>query len=186
LKRPLDADEESSVIKKKVKRNTSKESEPEDGLVVSMVSARIQLTFTANSLFPCDSCVKSNKECTGRGLHTACDSCQISRKACKVGDVSIRASRAPRAPRVPKQAANSGVVFEEEFSAVAVQARKLTALAKSNLELVGNVQQLQEMAVGLYDAAFNDADVLPVLTRFMDAYEQDNHREARDGGESNE
>jgi hypothetical protein len=166
MKRRLEADEEISGRNKKPKMSASTGSEPEgDVLVVSMVSARIQLTFTANSFPPCDLCHKNNRECTGRTRNTACDSCHISKRACTVGGVSIRV------PRSMKQVANSVIAVREGSNATVAEGYRVVTVARDNLELAEQVQGLESPAVGLYKAgAIVDEETLRLaLARYMKA-----------------
>jgi hypothetical protein len=151
--------------------NTSTGSEPEgDVLVVSIVSTLIQLT--ANSSPPCDLCRHGNREGTGRARNTACDSCQSSKKACKVDGVSIRV------PRSTKRVANSVIVIEEGSNATVAEGHKVAALARDNLELAKKVQGLEGLIVGLYNAATKGEELLPVLSQYMAARQQDNRGKA--------
>ena len=136
--------------------------------MVSTVSARIRLTFTADSFPPCDLCRESKRECTGRTRNTACDSCQSSKKACKVDGVSIRV------PRSTKQVANSVITVEEGPNATVAEGYKVAALARNNLELAKTVQGLEDLIVGLYKAAMNEEELLPVLSEYMTVRRQDN------------
>jgi hypothetical protein len=179
LKRRLEADEGTPGRNKKPKKNTSRELEPEGGvLVVSMVSARIQLTFTANSFPPCDLCRETQRECTGRTRNTACDSCQFSKKACRVDGVSIRIQRSA------KPAANSVVAVEEGLKATVSEGyqveegQEVVALARNNLELAKTVKGLEGLILGLYNAAVNDEELLPVLSEYMTTRQQDDREKA--------
>jgi hypothetical protein len=166
LKRRHDADEiVSSGRNKKPRMNTFTGSEPEeDVLVVSMVSARIQLTFTANSSPPCDSCRESKRECTGR-THTACDACQPSKKACKVGSVSTRVLRST------KQVANSVIPVEESNAAVG-KGLTVEAAIREHLELAKRVQAIEALVHGLYSAALSGDELQPILSAFVTAFHQ--------------
>jgi hypothetical protein len=151
--------------------NTSTGSEPEeDGLVVSMVSARIQLTFTANSSVPCDGCREYNRECTGRTRNASCASCKALKKACKVSGISIRVPRSTKQVADPVRAAEEG----SNATANATVERGLRAIssAKKNLGLAQKVQELESLVEGLYEAAIHSNELLPVLTAYMTARRQ--------------
>jgi hypothetical protein len=156
LKRPLEADEESSGLNKKPKMNTSMGLEPEgDVLVVLMVSAHIQLTFTANSVSPCDLCRKSKRECTGRTRSIACNSCQYLKKACKIGGRSIRAPRSTKPERVANLviAAKGG---SNQNATILARGSEAVDLAREYLELAKKVQGLEGVIESLRNAAMND------------------------------
>jgi hypothetical protein len=160
--------------KKKPKINTSMGSEPNAGvLVVSMVSARIQLTFTASS---CDHCRDANLECMGRTRSTSCYECQSSKKACIVNGTRLRAARST------KQVANSVIPVEEESDETVAEESNVTvaegqqviALARQSLELAKKVRGLEMLIKGLYDAAIGERDLLPVLSEYRMTGQQDN------------
>jgi hypothetical protein len=102
-----------------------------------------------------------------------CNSCQSSKKACKVDGVSIHV------PRSTKQVANSVIAVEEGSNTTVVEGFKVAALAGDYLELAKKVHGFEGLIVGLYNAAINDQELMPVLCEYVADRQQDNRGKAQ-------
>jgi hypothetical protein len=156
--------------------NTSTVPEREaDLLVVSMVSACIQLTFAVNSSRPCDACSLGNKECTGRTNTAACDSCKTGKKRCTFKGVPIRRSLKQVVKEGSNDATIATTVDEGSNASVAASVGEGPAMAdlvKVNLELAKQIDGLQNLIVSVLNAAKTNQEWMPVVDAYVTARQQ--------------
>jgi len=87
-----------------------------------------------------------------------------------------------------KQVANAAIAVEEgsDQNAIFSRGADVVALARTTLELAKKVQGVESLVQSLYNASMNGDDLLPLVSEYMTARQQDNRGEApqTDGQES--